>query len=503
MKTEAQLEAIRDHIRAGAFSKAKALIRRALGARLTRVERLRLAYYCNEVLLPHLAINLLHRYIRPQRTRSDASVEETAEYGLALVRFGSHQEAIDLLASLDLSALPRAANVLALAYLRQWNYEPVIAVMKKTLRHPRLPEFDRLLVKEHLASALLHGREDFATSERLLRQIIAETSATHFRKARIDAMYMLMQNQLLQSQWLPALALLDQMDALMDESGDELIPLIHQKWRTVIALQRRENVKAQLRKLDELKIHFGNLGNWREQRSCDYYTALALKDRELAIRVYFGTPFPGCRTKLLRGLGMTARDLPAHYDLTIPSRATSREAPLLIEVRNGGSPHSRRQLKAGQLLQRLLQILVSDFYAPPDSVQLFAKLYPDEYFNPASSTFRVSQAIKRLRAWLKANHLPLAIEVRQGVFWLASDRHVVLRITRDLLEPASRETLRIANFQARVARQFGVRKFSAQELQDFLEVSRSLAVAWLREGCQNRTLVRWGAGPSTSYSVKT
>ena len=76
------------------------------------------------------------------------------------------------------------------------------------------------------------------------------------------------------------------------------------------------------------------------------------------------------------------------------------------------------QLKNGFLLHRLLHLLTEDLYQPLTLGKIFSRLFNGEYFDPNSSPDRVHQVVKRLRAWLRSEKIPLDIQEAGGFYRL-------------------------------------------------------------------------------------
>jgi hypothetical protein len=172
------LSTIAQLTRSGRLSEARDLIREHSRRKLVRQDRLQLAHLAHEAFLPAIAIRLLHRVVSPKDLRgsgASANDEEKAEYGRALVSLGATQEAIEILSAVDPRRLPRVYSSLAYAYFMRWEWERAIPVLTRSLAHPALSAREKLLAREGLGIALLHGKRDFEGSRKRLLEVLEET----------------------------------------------------------------------------------------------------------------------------------------------------------------------------------------------------------------------------------------------------------------------------------------------------------------------------------------
>jgi hypothetical protein len=82
----------------------------------------------------------------------------------------------------------------------------------------------------------------------------------------------------------------------------------------------------------------------------------------------------------------------------------------------GRSPNSNLILNPGKVLHLCLKTLLKDLYQPISMGFLFSELFPNEYFNPTTSSRRVIQTVYRLNSWFKQNKVPLSVVGKNGQF---------------------------------------------------------------------------------------
>ncbi|NUM87917.1 MAG: hypothetical protein HUU37_01820 [Bdellovibrionales bacterium] len=244
-----------------------------------------------------------------------------------------------------------------------------------------------------------------------------------------------------------------------------------------------DDEKRARRELREVRALAVARENWETVRDCDFHLARSRKDFSGLTRVYFGTPHAAYRARVLAELG--ARRLPESFLWSPEGRGRGRRA--VIDLLTGSALDHR--LKPGQVPHRLLCALAADFYKPQTLPAIHASLFPDRHFNPVSSRDVVHQAMKRLRAWLDVNGLPLFVLENAGRFQLASQGGVALRVR-------SSSGDRLSGLLGRLPR---AALFSRAEAARALGVSDRSANLFLHDAVAGGRLIRTGAGPGTRY----
>lgn len=155
-------------------------------------------------------------------------------------------------------------------------------------------------------------------------------------------------------------------------------------------------------------------------------------------------------------------------------------------------------MKPGQSSHRLLSILFADFYRPLRVAVAHHELFPDEYFNPASSGHRVHQAICRLRNELAARKIPLKIGEEEGFYRVSATRPLKVKL------PGPREAVNLpalADYHL-LAQKWAEGEFSVRECVAFLKVSKRTTIRSLNRLVDAELAVRVGRSSATRYRLK-
>lgn len=496
-----QLEEIQQIIRAGSIPEARRRILGLFGKRVERRHRVRLAYLANQISLNDKAVQLLSRIVRPSEGASDATEEERAEYGMALADLGAADEALAIFSKLDVERIPRIFRAYSLAHFRKWDWLRALPMIERFVARARPVAIDRLWGRLRLAAALMHGKNELHRSLELLEGVVRETRPDHYPLVRLEALNFLAQNHYLLRDWRGARATLSSLDD-MSEGNDPMYALVVRQWRALVTLQQPgADPRAARRELRSAREGFVEMGRYFSVRSCDFYLAKTTRDPRRLAYLFYSTPYPGFRGKLLEAFGCDDSSVPAFFDWRI---GTGRSGPsFVLDVRNGRANRGSAALKPGQLPQRLLEALALDFYKPPNVVELHERLYPGEFYRPSTSPHRVHEAARRLRAWFSSSRVPLELTERSGLYRLASESDVAIRLPKPGLDPASpKAEPKTSDLVERLRGNFGGREFGSTDAAELVGISRNSAIASLTEASALGLLERLGAGRSTRYRCK-
>ena len=212
-------------------------------------------------------------------------------------------------------------------------------------------------------------------------------------------------------------------------------------------------------------------------------------------------PSSGQRT-LHAALLEQGEDLPPAFDHWLAPRAPGA---VTVEAATGIHGRGRGFLEEGQVIQRLFQAFATNRYARIPLAELHEAVFAGEYFSPKASSDRIHQALRRLRAWLRRNRVPLLVIERLGFYGLEATSSCALRVrvppsvSGPPGDPAVRT--RIARRLALLARSFGAGEFAVSEAARVLRVSTDSALLYLREALEGGLAQRSGAGPATRYRL--
>jgi hypothetical protein len=475
-------------IRSGQGDLARQGIRRLTPENLTRPERLQLASLARRVSLPEIGIRLLRPIVRPPGRRATQATDgERAEYAADLIRIGASTEALQLLDGVDTSRAPEALLFRAFGFIAQWNYAEAIEPLNRYVHAPALTDYQRLVGLTNLATSLFcESRHE--ESSRIAETLLHETEARGLSLLHGTVLELSAQNAIYASQWREAEKFLKLASGSLADSA-ALEAFFVRKWRAVMKLLRRGPGREALQGLDRIRTEGAKLQHWETVRDCDLFRAAATEDETQAVHLYFGTPFPGFRKRILAEFARPI-EIPESYVWTgtRPLDATGGVSLDLVEPDSDG-------LKPGQLLHRLLLALSSDFYQPARLAALHATLFPGEHFHPVYSPGKMHQAMKRLRAFLASHAREIVLEEQFGRYRLVFGAGSASALRLPLQKPGGTVDARLLKLRVR----FDDSAFSAGDAAAVLGVSPRMAVRALTSAVSTNALSRQGRGRATFY----
>jgi tetratricopeptide (TPR) repeat protein len=471
-------------IRSGQSAKARSELSRHRPSSFTREERFELAAVARRAALPWLTIRLLTPLVRPPAKKNvQATTKEKAEYAAALVRVGASREAADALRELDANEFPQVLLYRAHALFTQWEYAQSIPVLQEYLEK-NLSEYQRTVGEINLASAYVHER-NYEQAETLLEKLERDTQRENLPALYGNTLERLAELAIDRKNWTLADHHLAKAEKAVEQAAgfDAFFVL---KWRSVLNLSR--NPRRGVADFEKFKLLAEEKKHWETVRECDTFRAVVCNERDLFLKVYFGTPYLSYRERLRRDF-KDSIEIPDSLALAIPSmNARTAATEKLDLLRNGG-------LKSGQLKHRLLKAMISDFYRPARVAHLFSDLYTDERFELVGSRARVHVAMQELRNWFRKKRLPLRIVETQGEFRLTSSVSGLQLIVPSPQWWQQNPDNRLA--RARV--HAGTDVFSAEEFARWLKIPRRTAFEILSNSLSNGLVKKTGAGPTTRY----
>lgn len=419
------LKEVDELIRTGRSVEAKSRLRHAQAARVPLEERRAFAFMARRLNLPTLALRVLHPIVRPtgRHVARPATDAEKVEYAGSLVRLGAIEEALDLLNAIDPETNPEIFLLRSFAHFTQWNYKVTIPLLQRYCAAKTLTDYQRLIGKANLAAALTYERDP--SSKTLVDETLVSAHTGKFTILITVLDMMKAETAINERNWDAARAALAETHRQISE--DMLESLFIRKWKAVIELYANPKDRAAIEGVRKVREDAVVRRHWETIRNCDYHLAVATKDEDLFYKVYFGTPFSSLKERLREEFG-SAPKLPQIYEWELEKggKATSLA---LLSAQN--ITPGVRGLKPGSLNQRLLGILLTDFYRPIRVASLHGLLYKGDYFNPVSSPGRVHQAVKRLKQWLSNRRLPVKVVAHHGAYSLAAIHPCKILIPRE------------------------------------------------------------------------
>mgnify|MGYP001592723163 CR=1 FL=1 len=287
---------------------------------------------------------------------------------------------------------------------------------------------------------------------------------------------------------------MNQAQTLLRQTGG-LDEFFVRKWKVISRLFQAPDSKEVNHDLLAIRKEAGQRCHWETVRECDFHSAIATQDERIALHVYFGTPFHEYRERLLREM---------KKDLLIPKfygwEFSNASCSCIVNPFEKDLSSVRFHLKAGQLKYRLLGVFVSDFYRPHRQAAIFSSAYPGEQYNPVSSPTRVYQAIKELRQWFMANHLPFVIkESSAGYAIEASKTGGKVGVGLAVPSPAWWQNNQIEGLSRLRESANGAIPFTAKKASDWLKIPRRSLFEILKKVMKQGEIERIGSGSSSRY----
>ncbi len=508
------LERLLEKVRHSSFGEARRDLERFARRRgLKRSARAELGAAARLVGLPDLTIQLLRGVVRSgDRLSASATNHELLQYAAALIDLKAYREAKEILRAVDSSREPRAYLFMAWAHFADWAWVDAVPLLERLLSRPRLEESLRLGALVNLSIALLHGRVDIERGERLAKEVVGLTSPSHFRLHHRHALIQLGQTHFFKGRYREAILLLDGVERSVLDAEDEYNRVRLEEWKLLAKLYAaKPRARAPLeRQAAAFRDRAARGRHWYAARSMDFYRSLLSGDRPLLDHVYVGSPYPRLRERVRADLACPSGEKPVglpYVRVLEPDRewALLEDSPAvtaLIELRTGRNTLGSHELKEGQLPQKLLAALASDFYAGLRIAGLHEQVCPGEVYHPLYSVDRMHQGIRRLRAWLKAARLPIEIREAEGYYSLGATAPCVLRYDFLPGEPSGGRAALPVRTRERLDRHkssVGERTFGSGELATALGCSRRLANDLIAGAIRDGLLSRVGSGPATRY----
>ncbi len=463
-------------IKAGELTSVAARISKLPFAQIPREPRLGLAKICRRAGIITHGLRLLQPLIRQEKiVHNPASEAEIAEYAALLSRNGSIAEAASLLTTVDFVRTPEAQLYLGFCRVLTWDYASAAQSFASYLAAD-LPEYSKLVARVNLAAAYL--ATDVEATEFIEETIEFARSAGASRLIG-NLLELRAQTSIRRADYSRASADLDAAAGIFAGSrGYDL--LLIKKWRAVIAATQSGRVLPLMnfRKLAVRHAH------WESVREADLFSLKIKHDQQRFDHLLFGSPMIAYRERVLKMLAQTPSD-----------SFLFGQTPGTVLDLSANTSDERTGLNPGKQIHQSLVALSKDFYVARNTGTLFADLYPGEYFDVQSSPGRVRQAIRRSRAWLTGNRLPLAIVHSNGSYRLNFHGSFALKVS------LMREDVHAGGaYWNELTHIFPPgRRFSAGEACRALQISRSSVHRICKEALADGRLISEGEGRAIRY----
>lgn len=311
-----------------------------------------------------------------------ATPKDLLEYANGLRRIGLINESLRILDRLP----PTAKTTLqrALCHMQRWDFGTAAGHLLLSLETSSA-EHEIVTAKVNLALCLAFLNE-LDAAEKWLAGLAANPTIWEIQ-AQIESR---------RGNWPTVLK-------MTEEHAEGVSAFLLRKWKHVMALAQNKNSES-LGALHEFKQQIRSAGQWESLRHLDWEIALATDDKELAARVYFGSPHLAFRQQILASrFGPKMPD----YILRTDSRWNGQHPKIINGLTGQNMPFSYDSLPF-----RASLLMLSDCYQPWTIYRLFDGLFPEENFDPFKSVKRLQGIVSKISTEVRKRKTPL--EIRQS-----------------------------------------------------------------------------------------
>lgn len=439
------------------------------------------------------AIKILNPIVRGEFTKPTAS--EIIEYASCLTRFNLEEESINLLSEIGDEPNPEVQFELAAAHISKWNFQTAIPFLKKYIDCEGLSPYRVCVGKLNLAVCHIYT-DDLERGQTTLQELLKTTEKSGFDLLSGNALELLGEISLMNRDLKAA-------EKYFRKSGEKLVSanpryrLYLEKWLAISKMIKENGSEASLDDLARVRKKMAQIKDWNSIRQIELFRAVVMEDIEAVKNLYYGVSYPEFRKRILSVWGKPIK-VDSYHERQIGQGDSGIRK--VFDVAIGKDLHMGAQLKPGQTLHRLLQVLVSDFYAPFLTTKIFSLVFKGSLFNPNFSPQQVYMVVKRLNEWFTQNKIPLVVLRGQGGYRLRANEAYVLRIPNDM-DLGIRTKL--DDFIDNLLRHGLIEKFSKKMVKEKLGLPDRTASRLLTECFASGKLSRQGNGQSITYSLNT
>lgn len=443
-----------------------------------------------------LGLLILRPYVISEIPSVKPEPNELLIYSSLLIRIGAFDEA-----QIRLSVLKQTHAVaflhLAFADITQWNYRKAISHLELFLSSNALDPYQNAIANVNLVACyinLAHWGKAKILIDKLLPEYKKNNWSLLVNNLLELSSLLILETAESPSELLRAEAKINESLDLLKSGGSEYQKLFLLKWQAVVKIKtsgmtedNKENLLSVRNKASELK-------HWETIRDCDFYFAVFSGNKELAIKLIYGTPFRSFRKKVLRYFP----------ELKVPKEYiwSEEKTTFQIDLYSGKDLDGNLVIKPNSVTHKLLTILSLDFYRPIPMGTLFSRLHPEEYYNPITTPIRMSKAIQRLREILKNTKSGFEVKkINQSyklVKLLNTSSGIKLRRDRDNKFVDVKYELNMYRLGI-LKNKWPNRTFSSQQAAQYLGLSKRSTVTLLSWAYRNAKLFRSGSSRDITY----
>ncbi|MBI1861542.1 MAG: hypothetical protein HYR96_11555 [Deltaproteobacteria bacterium] len=484
MDTSAKMDRIVEMIHNSQWGQAKEALEKLRRKKISGADLIRFASLCRRANLPSLGLSVLRPVVRPSSRKTLAATpQHLTEYAACLIRVGACREAEALFTQFDLELVPESYFYKALLHVKEWEYEQAISLLSQHIDRMRKDPYVVAISQLNLAMCLLFEERNFE-ARNVLVEVLNSPQMAHHRIISGNC-HRLFGNLEFQSGDSKQALVSFQKALEIFGNPEDIDAFLARKWVAITnhALKVRGS-SASVRAISQEAVQ---RMHWESLRDIDYQIALLEQDEDKLIHLHFGTPFVSFKRRIERRFP----------DLVIPQ--VLRWSPGNRAMVDGEEFDLRTSsFRPGQTSHRLLSVLMSDFYRPFHTLDLFQGVFPGEVYASGHSEQRVYQALARLRRELKTQESSIKVSSgRENQFRLGVEAPVEFVIHRD-----DRTVSYALDHRTQVLRRtFGANVFMVTDVMKCLGLARRTANDVLKEAVQSGVLLKLGSGAHTHYRI--
>ncbi len=467
-------------IKSGRIDDVKTEIVKINFAKVPRPVRQGLAKICRRSGLISDGLRLLYPLIRNEKElEAKPTGGEIAEYSVLLSRNGSIQEALGLLHKVDPTLNPEALLYLGFCYISSWDYKKAAEYLEKFLASAA-DSYSKLIARVNLGSAYVAlARYDEAIDS--LTETIEVAREANAHRLIGNCFELRAQAYLFLNQFSSSRQDLGSASEIFGstQSYDQLLIL---KWKAIMEAQE----SGELEPLFNFRCEALARKHWESVREADLFTLKLKFSQSLFDHLVIGTPTEHYKNRIREQLKHEPSESYIYGD------PGSQYLDLGTGLMSGSG-----KLNPGKLNHQVLLALSRDFYAPRNIGNLFAELYPGDYFNVDSSPLRVRQALSRTRRWLEEHQIPVAIDQLDSGYGLVFHGGFGFKIPLERA-PVNSQKLRLEKLR----NEFVGRSFTMREACKALSLSSSHFHRLIEFGLLENEIDKTGQGKAIRYSFK-
>ena len=476
------LDAIDQLIRKGQIAEAWKRIQGFKPSDLSREQRLQLADYSRRAQEPLFALKVLNKVFKDHLEGIDqVTNDEVVTYSGCLTKLGLFREAESWIEHLGTSRHPEYFNLMARIQISCWDHSPAVKNLKTYLKSLDDQSYSHLVGSLNLCvSQITIGK--FADAEKTLASIQHRAKQQEHQLILGNSFELLAQIQINKKEYEQARQSLETSQNLLGRRKN-VWSFFTRKWELLIALNSSGwNSETQFL-AENLKKEAVDGQYWEDVREVDRLISKFSENKDLLLKLYFGTRFQGYKNRLLKNFPQKIT-VPKEYVCPINQ---PDESSLTFDYKN--------DLEASPALKSLFLVLTKDLYRPLPLGFVFESLYSEEHFDPFHSPDRVYTLIKRLRSTLP-EHLAASVEWDRSGIQLQFTKPVFLTL-RDDAEYEPDEDM-ISKMRANFKKQW----FNTAMASDFLNISASKALQLIQLSKKKYKMDSQGRGKSIRYRFR-